>query len=167
MFVLLVGVDKMHKLMPEIVSTAERMDIAPHVKDGYIMMFIYMPGVFPDEFLQYIGQVRTRPLSTCLPLRPSCCNVASHSPTNHSLFLFPPHGSGWKQRRPSLSRCPISYPSNTTSPNLQTPLCPAILYCFIVTSTGTVLKFDIKLQYPNVWIVFFIVIYAVLLLRMN
>ena len=64
MFVLLEGVDKMHKLMPEIVSTAERMDIAPHVKDGYIMMFIYMPGVFPDEFLQYIGQVR-RPLSTC------------------------------------------------------------------------------------------------------
>jgi hypothetical protein len=51
------GVDKMHKLMPEIVATAERMDIAPHVKDGYIMMFIYMPGVFPDEFLQYIGQV--------------------------------------------------------------------------------------------------------------
>jgi len=51
------GVDKMHKLMPEIVSTAERMDIAPHVKDGYIMMFIYMPGVFPEQFIQYIGQV--------------------------------------------------------------------------------------------------------------
>eukprot|EP00090_Calanus_glacialis_P034085 TRINITY_DN5691_c0_g1_i1.p1 TRINITY_DN5691_c0_g1~~TRINITY_DN5691_c0_g1_i1.p1 ORF type:complete len:2002 (-),score=813.41 TRINITY_DN5691_c0_g1_i1:71-5326(-) len=51
------GVDKMHKLMPEIVSTAERMDIAPHVKDGYIMMFIYMPAVFPDQFIQYIGQV--------------------------------------------------------------------------------------------------------------
>merc|ERR1719309_648823 len=33
------------------------MDIAPHVKDGYIMMFIYMPGVFPDQFIQYIGQV--------------------------------------------------------------------------------------------------------------
>ena len=51
------GVDKMHKLMPEIVSTAERMDIAPHVKDGYIMMFIYMPGVFPEQFRPYIGQV--------------------------------------------------------------------------------------------------------------
>ena len=50
------GVDKMHKLMPEIVSTAERMDIAPHVKDGYIMMFIYMPAVFPDQFRDYIGQ---------------------------------------------------------------------------------------------------------------
>ena len=51
------GVDKMHKLMPEIVSTAERMDIAPHVKDGYIMMFIYMPAVFQDQFKEYIGQV--------------------------------------------------------------------------------------------------------------
>ena len=50
------GVEKMHKLMPEIVSTAERMDIAPHVKDGYIMMFIYMPAVFPDHFKDYIGQ---------------------------------------------------------------------------------------------------------------
>merc|ERR1719411_836494 len=50
------GVDKMHKLMPEIISTAERMDIAPHVKDGYIMMFIYMPAVFPDQFKEYIGQ---------------------------------------------------------------------------------------------------------------
>ena len=41
----------------EIIQTAERMDIAPHVKDGYIMMFIYMPGVFPEQFRPYIGQV--------------------------------------------------------------------------------------------------------------
>ncbi|XP_023172860.2 eIF-2-alpha kinase activator GCN1 isoform X2 [Drosophila hydei] len=51
------GVEKMYKLMPEIISTAERTDIAPHVKDGYIMMFIYMPGAFPEEFTPYIGQI--------------------------------------------------------------------------------------------------------------
>ena len=51
------GVDKMHKLMPEIIATAERMDIAPHVKDGYIMLFIYFPGVFQEEFMQYISDV--------------------------------------------------------------------------------------------------------------
>ncbi|KAH8379372.1 hypothetical protein KR009_004448, partial [Drosophila setifemur] len=51
------GVEKMHKLMPEIISTAERVDIAPHVKDGYIMMFIYMPGAFQEEFTPYIGQI--------------------------------------------------------------------------------------------------------------
>ncbi|XP_075233788.1 uncharacterized protein LOC142331650 [Lycorma delicatula] len=53
------GVEKLHKLMPEIISTAERADIAPHVKDGYIMMFIYMPVVFTSEFTPYIGQIIT------------------------------------------------------------------------------------------------------------
>ncbi|KAL1494916.1 hypothetical protein ABEB36_010427 [Hypothenemus hampei] len=51
------GVEKLHKLMPEIISTAERTDIAPHVKDGYIMMFIYMPSVFTNDFTPYIGQI--------------------------------------------------------------------------------------------------------------
>lgn len=54
---LLSGVEKLHKLMPEIISIAERTDIAPHVKDGYIMMFIYMPSVFTNEFTRYIGQI--------------------------------------------------------------------------------------------------------------
>lgn len=43
----------------DIIATAERADIAPHVKDGYIMMFIYMPGAFTDEFTPYIGQIIT------------------------------------------------------------------------------------------------------------
>lgn len=51
------GVEKLHKTMPEIIKTAERTDIAPHVKDGYILMFIYMPSAFPEEFTQYIGQI--------------------------------------------------------------------------------------------------------------
>lgn len=51
------GVEKLHKLMPEIISTAERSDIAPHVKDGYIMMFIYMPVVFTNDFTPYIGKL--------------------------------------------------------------------------------------------------------------
>jgi HEAT repeat protein len=51
------GVNKLHKLMPEIIATAQRTDIAPHVKDGYIMMFIYMPVAFPQEFTPYIGEI--------------------------------------------------------------------------------------------------------------
>ena len=43
--------------MPDIVATAERSDIAPHVKDGYIMMFIFLPTVFQQEFTPYIGQI--------------------------------------------------------------------------------------------------------------
>ncbi|KAL0272371.1 UNVERIFIED_CONTAM: hypothetical protein PYX00_005366 [Menopon gallinae] len=50
------GVEKLHKLMPDIIATSERTDIAPHVKDGYIMMFIYMPVVFTTEFTPYIGK---------------------------------------------------------------------------------------------------------------
>ncbi|KAI5634478.1 HEAT repeats domain-containing protein [Phthorimaea operculella] len=53
------GSHKLHKIMPDIIQTAERQDIAPHVKDGYIMMFIYMPGAFTDEFTPYIGQIIT------------------------------------------------------------------------------------------------------------
>lgn len=41
----------------EIISTADRTDIAPHVKDGYLMMFIYMPAVFGAQFTPYIGQI--------------------------------------------------------------------------------------------------------------
>lgn len=51
------GPEKLHRLMPDIIATAERSDIAPHVKDGYIMMFIYLPTVFQDEFTPYIGQI--------------------------------------------------------------------------------------------------------------
>lgn len=51
------GVEQLHKLMPDIISRAERSDIAAHVKDGYIMMFIYMPGAFPEAFTPYIGQI--------------------------------------------------------------------------------------------------------------
>ncbi|GFQ96680.1 eIF-2-alpha kinase activator GCN1, partial [Trichonephila clavata] len=53
------GIEKLHSFMPEIIATAERMDIAPHVKDGYIMMFIYLPMVFKKDFTQYIGAIVT------------------------------------------------------------------------------------------------------------
>ncbi|KAM4808080.1 stalled ribosome sensor GCN1 [Rhinophrynus dorsalis] len=51
------GVEKLEKLMPEIVATASKMDIAPHVRDGYIMMFIYLPITFGDKFTPYVGPI--------------------------------------------------------------------------------------------------------------
>ncbi|CAG0888179.1 unnamed protein product [Darwinula stevensoni] len=51
------GPQKLHRLMPDIIATAERADIAPHVKDGYIMMFIYLPVVFKQEFTPYVSQI--------------------------------------------------------------------------------------------------------------
>ena len=51
------GLNKLQKLMPDIIQTAERMDIAPHVRDGYIMMYIYLPSVFGDDFIPYVGPI--------------------------------------------------------------------------------------------------------------
>ncbi|RWS09505.1 Translational activator GCN1-like protein [Dinothrombium tinctorium] len=51
------GLERLDKLMPEIIMTAERNDIAPHVKDGYIMLFIYLPMVFTKDFTPYIGRI--------------------------------------------------------------------------------------------------------------
>lgn len=47
----------MEKLMPEIVATASKVDIAPHVRDGYIMMFNYLPITFGDKFTPYVGPI--------------------------------------------------------------------------------------------------------------
>jgi len=64
------GVEKLHSLMPDIMQTASRTDITPHVRDGYIMMFIYLPVVFTDDFLPYVG-----------PIIPAILQVCSVAPT--------------------------------------------------------------------------------------
>ncbi|KAH0625453.1 hypothetical protein JD844_014982 [Phrynosoma platyrhinos] len=51
------GVEKLEKLMPEIVATASKVDIAPHVRDGYIMMFNYLPITFGEKFTPYVGPI--------------------------------------------------------------------------------------------------------------
>ncbi|MBN3289218.1 GCN1 kinase, partial [Polypterus senegalus] len=51
------GVEKLEKLMPDIVATASKIDIASHVRDGYIMMFIYLPVTFGDKFTPYVGPI--------------------------------------------------------------------------------------------------------------
>ncbi|XP_017487346.1 PREDICTED: eIF-2-alpha kinase activator GCN1-like [Rhagoletis zephyria] len=51
------GVNSLQTFMPEIIAITERTDVPPHVKDGYIMMFIYLPLVFTQHFAAYISQV--------------------------------------------------------------------------------------------------------------
>nr|XP_020454851.1 eIF-2-alpha kinase activator GCN1 isoform X2 [Monopterus albus] len=51
------GVEKLEKLMPDVVQTASKVDIASHVRDGYIMMFIYLPLTFGDRFTPYVGPI--------------------------------------------------------------------------------------------------------------
>jgi HEAT repeat protein len=51
------GVAKLEKSMPEIIERAAQLDLSPFVRDGYIMMFIYLPLTFGDEFIPYVGQI--------------------------------------------------------------------------------------------------------------
>ena len=59
------GLDKLHKLMPEVIATTERTDISPVVKDGYLQLYIYLPLVFGQDFALYIGKI-THPILKAL-----------------------------------------------------------------------------------------------------
>lgn len=52
-----IGIEKLHKLLPDIIKTAEAPDIPSHVRDGYIMMFIYLPGTFGDLLTPFVGSL--------------------------------------------------------------------------------------------------------------
>ena len=71
-------------------QTAERTDIQPHVRDGYIMMYIYLPAVFGDEFICYVA-----------PIIPSILQVGLRRP-HHT--LHPPSGSTSPPSYPPSSR---------------------------------------------------------------
>ncbi|XP_005111057.1 eIF-2-alpha kinase activator GCN1 [Aplysia californica] len=51
------GDDKLKKLMGDIIQTAERPDLMPHVRDGYVMTYIYLPSVFGPSFVHYVGPI--------------------------------------------------------------------------------------------------------------
>ena len=64
------GIDKLRKYIDEIVETASRPDIPPYVRDGYIMMFIYLPSVFREDFTQFVGPILPTILKvTCSAMR--------------------------------------------------------------------------------------------------
>lgn len=51
------GPAKLSKFMPEIVKTANSDNIPSHVRDGYIMLFVYLPLTFGDAFIPYISAI--------------------------------------------------------------------------------------------------------------
>ena len=51
------GVAKLEKSMPEIIERAILLDLSPFVRDGYIMMFIYLPLIFGEDFTPYEGLI--------------------------------------------------------------------------------------------------------------
>ena len=50
------GKEKLDTLMSEVIKTAKSdTALLPHVRDGYIMLLIYLPVTFGDDFVPYIG----------------------------------------------------------------------------------------------------------------
>lgn len=74
-----IGIDKLNVLLPDIIKTAETPDIPPHVRDGYIMMFIYLPGTFGDLLTPFIGQLISPILLVILNFLPVVITVSTGS----------------------------------------------------------------------------------------
>ena len=51
------GTQRLEKLMPEVIATTERTELAPHVREGYLMLYIYLPSTFKDDFIPFVGPV--------------------------------------------------------------------------------------------------------------
>ncbi|EDO39308.1 predicted protein [Nematostella vectensis] len=51
------GVDRLEKLMPEVIATTGKSELSPHVREGYLMLYIYLPTTFKDAFIPYVGPI--------------------------------------------------------------------------------------------------------------
>ncbi|KAF8562007.1 hypothetical protein P879_04658 [Paragonimus westermani] len=52
------GIERLRSILPDLVRTAASgSKIPPHVRDGYLMLFIYLPAIFQDAFCEFIGPI--------------------------------------------------------------------------------------------------------------
>lgn len=51
------GLLKLDSFMEQIIQTIDDPKLEPHIKDGYLMLFIYFPIVMRDDFSPYIGLI--------------------------------------------------------------------------------------------------------------
>jgi hypothetical protein len=59
------GADRLEKSMKEIIERSQQLDLAAHVRDGYMMMFIYLPISFGEKFTPYVGKIIPPILKVC------------------------------------------------------------------------------------------------------
>lgn len=51
------GLPRLASILPEFIRTAESTNVQPYVRDGYLMLFIYLPEVFRNEFSPFIAPI--------------------------------------------------------------------------------------------------------------
>ncbi|KAL5971896.1 eIF-2-alpha kinase activator GCN1 [Taenia solium] len=51
------GLSRLESILPEFIRTAESTNVQPYVRDGYLMLFIYLPEVFRNEFSPFIAPI--------------------------------------------------------------------------------------------------------------
>ena len=51
--------------MPDVIKTTLKEDLAPHVREGYLMLYIYLPVTFGEDFSKYVAQIVPSLLKVC------------------------------------------------------------------------------------------------------
>ena len=51
------GVEHLSQLMPRFVESSQEPENPTHVRDGYLMLFVYLPVAFGKEFVPFIGEL--------------------------------------------------------------------------------------------------------------
>uniref|UniRef100_A0A0N4ZKM4 Translational activator GCN1 n=1 Tax=Parastrongyloides trichosuri TaxID=131310 RepID=A0A0N4ZKM4_PARTI len=52
-----IGENSLDDIMPQIVAKLDQPNLPPHVRDGFTLMYIYLPLVFQHKFIPYLSQV--------------------------------------------------------------------------------------------------------------
>ena len=60
------GVEHLKQLMPKFIASSQDASNSTHVRDGYLMMFVYLPVTFGDQFIVFIGEILPCVLKVCV-----------------------------------------------------------------------------------------------------
>ena len=51
--------------MPDVIAATEKTGLPAHIKEGYLMLYLYLPSTFGAEFTPFIGDIIPSILKVC------------------------------------------------------------------------------------------------------